>query len=240
MAAASAPAWRERLEQPVERATELTRRTLAWFPVRVWRQLLPHNGFLLAAGVSYQALFAIFAAIYLAFAIAGMVVADPGLADREPDRPDQHVHPGADQRHGAITPDAVREITGSSASLFGLTGSVALVALIWTAIGWVTYSRCAVRDLFALPKEPRPYVLMKARDLLAAVVFAFALLVGAALGWAATVALDTVFRLFGWSIDSFWYNSAARRRPCWSPSLWMPVHWPRSSASSPAHRSAGA
>ena len=32
---------------------------MAWFPVRVWRHFLIHNGFLLAAGVSYQALFAI-------------------------------------------------------------------------------------------------------------------------------------------------------------------------------------
>ena len=40
--------------------------------MRVWRHFLLHNGFLLAAGVSYQALFAIFAAIYVAFAIAGL------------------------------------------------------------------------------------------------------------------------------------------------------------------------
>lgn len=45
---------------------------MAWFPVRVWRHFLIHNGFLLAAGVSYQALFASFAAIYVAFAIAGL------------------------------------------------------------------------------------------------------------------------------------------------------------------------
>ena len=61
-----------RLDAAVERATALTQRTLGLFPVRVWRHFLQHNGFLLAAGVSYQALFAIFAAIYLAFAIAGL------------------------------------------------------------------------------------------------------------------------------------------------------------------------
>ena len=210
-AAASAPAWRERFEEPVERATELTRRTLAWFPVRVWRHFLAHNGFLLAAGVSYQALFAIFAAIYVAFAIAGIVV---GTSDDFTDNLIALINtyiPGLISDERARSPRRrCATIAATSTSLFGLTGSVALVALIWTAIGWVTYSRYAVRDLFALPKEPRPYVLMKARDLLAAVVFALALLVGAALGWAATVALDTVFRLFGWSIDSFWYNSAAR------------------------------
>ena len=63
---------RERFDQPISSATAITQRTLAWFPVRVWRHFLQHNGFLLAAGVSYQALFATFAAIYVAFAITGL------------------------------------------------------------------------------------------------------------------------------------------------------------------------
>ena len=63
---------RQRFDEPLSRATAITQRTLAWFPVRVWRHFLQHNGFLLAAGVSYQALFATFAAIYVAFAITGL------------------------------------------------------------------------------------------------------------------------------------------------------------------------
>lgn len=63
---------RERFEEPIARATELTKKTLAWFPVRVWRHFLQHNGFLLAASISYQALFAIFAVIYVAFAAVGV------------------------------------------------------------------------------------------------------------------------------------------------------------------------
>ncbi len=57
---------RERFDEPIERATEITRRTLAWFPIRVWRHFLQHNGFLLAAAISYQSLFAIFAVLYTA------------------------------------------------------------------------------------------------------------------------------------------------------------------------------
>ncbi|HWI29885.1 MAG TPA: YihY/virulence factor BrkB family protein [Microbacterium sp.] len=206
----AAPAWRERFEEPVERATELTRRTLAWFPVRVWRHFLAHNGFLLAAGVSYQALFAIFAAIYLAFAIAGIAVgSSDALTQNLIDVINAYI-PGLIADGGAITPKQIESITATSASLFGFTGSVALVALIWTAIGWVTYSRYAVRDIFGLPKEPRPYVLMKARDLLAAVIFGLALLLGAALGGLSTWALDSFFALLGLEVDSFWYESVGR------------------------------
>ena len=99
---------------------ELTRRTLAWFPVRVWRHFLAHNGFLLAAGVSYQALFAIFAAIYVAFAIAGLVVGHSDALTENLIDLINTLHPGPDQRDGAITPDAGRQITATSTSLFGL------------------------------------------------------------------------------------------------------------------------
>ena len=64
--------FRERFDAPIQRATHITKATLAWFPIRVWRHFLINNGFLLGAGISYQALFAIFAAIYVAFAITGL------------------------------------------------------------------------------------------------------------------------------------------------------------------------
>jgi hypothetical protein len=67
---AVAPAGR--LDEPIERATEITRKTLGWFPIRVWRHFLRANGFLLAAAISYQSLFAIFAVIYFGFAIVGI------------------------------------------------------------------------------------------------------------------------------------------------------------------------
>ena len=81
-----------RVDAAVERATALTQRTLALFPVRVWRHFLQHNGFLLAAGVSYQALFAIFAAIYLAFADHRAVARRQRRGRRRRDRHHQQLH----------------------------------------------------------------------------------------------------------------------------------------------------
>ena len=60
----------ELLRQQAERVTG---GVMATFPVRVWRHFLIHNGFVLAAGVSYQALFTIFAALYLGFAVVGII-----------------------------------------------------------------------------------------------------------------------------------------------------------------------
>ena len=46
------------------RIASVTRWARGLFPVRVWLHFLDRNGFLLAAGMSYQALFAVFAAAY--------------------------------------------------------------------------------------------------------------------------------------------------------------------------------
>ena len=192
---------RVRFDAPISRATRLTKQTLAWFPVRVWRHFLLHNGFLLAAGVSYQALFACFAAIYVAFAIAGLWLG--GSADAVNwviDLINGYI-PGLIAEEGGIaTPEQVQAIASQNTGVLGWTGVIALGALIWTAIGWVTYCRRAVRDIFGLPPDRRSYVLLKARDLVAATLFGIALVAGAALASIGTYALDAILSLFGFGV----------------------------------------
>ena len=133
-----------RLDAAVERATALTQRTLGLFPVRVWRHFLQHNGFLLAAGVSYQALFAIFAAIYLAFAIAGLWLGGSTEAvDGMIDIINSYIPNLIQDEGGVFTPQQVQEIAASTTGLLSITGLIALGTVIWTAIGWVTFSRRA-------------------------------------------------------------------------------------------------
>lgn len=204
----------ERFDQPIQRATEITRKTMGWFPVRVWRHFLQHNGFLLAAGVSYQALFAIFAAIYVAFAIAGLWLgASPEAIDALIGVINSYI-PGLvspdNSSSGLFTKDQVTEIATGSAGLLGITGLIALGTLVWTAIGFVTYSRMAVRDIFGLPKDSRSYVLLKARDLLAAVVFGVALIVGSAASGIGTWALGLLFDLLGASEHTELYQLSLR------------------------------
>ena len=47
---ATQESFRDRFDEPIQRATKLTHATLAWFPIRVWRHFLINNGFLLGAG----------------------------------------------------------------------------------------------------------------------------------------------------------------------------------------------
>ncbi|MDZ8201518.1 YihY/virulence factor BrkB family protein [Microbacterium sp. SSW1-59] len=205
-------ALRERFEQPIDRATTLTRKTLAWFPVRVWRHFLQHNGFLLAAGVSYQALFAIFATIYVAFAVAGLWLGGSPEAIQALITAINSYIPGliSDDGEGLFTTQQVTEIATSSTGVLGVTGIVALVTLIWTAIGFITFARRAVRDIFGIPPDRRSYVLLKARDLLASAIFGAALLVGSGLGFVGTWALGLLFDLLGWPTTSTIYNALGR------------------------------
>jgi membrane protein len=202
---------RVRFDQPISRATRITRATMAWFPVRVWRHFLFHNGFLLAAGVSYQALFASFAAIYVAFAIAGLWLGGSEDAVAWVIHLINSYIPGLiSDSGGVVTPDEVQAIASQNSGVLGWTGVIALGALIWTAIGFVTYARRAVRDIFGLPPDRRSYFLLKARDLLAATIFGIALVVGAALGSIGTWALNAIVSLIGFNIADGWINAGVR------------------------------
>jgi membrane protein len=201
---------RVRFDEPIQAATKLTRATLGWFPIRVWRHFLRNYGFLLAAGISYQALFAIFAAIYVAFAITGLWLGgNPDAVNAMIDVVNSYV-PGLIGEHGVITDAEVQQVASTMTGAFGITGIIALGTVIWTAIGWVTYSRRGVRDIFGIPPDRRSYVLLKAGDLLAALIFGVALIVGAALSSISSWALAWVFSLFGIDTGSGLLNSTVR------------------------------
>ncbi|WP_298743421.1 YihY/virulence factor BrkB family protein [uncultured Microbacterium sp.] len=204
---------RGRWDEPIERATELTRKTLAWFPIRVWRHFLQHNGFLLAAAISYQSLFAIFAVIYFGGAVVGVWLGGseqaiagliaiinsyiPGLI-------------GSADHPGLIRAEDVAAIAYSSTGVLAITGAVAFVVAVWTAIGFVTFTRRAVRDTFGLSFDRRNYLLLKARDLLAALMFGVSLVIGAVLAWVSSGAVELLFELFGLAGASGWVSLVSR------------------------------
>lgn len=199
------------LSAAVARASEITERTLAAFPVRVWRHFLQNNGFLLAAGVSYQALFAIFAAIYLTFAIVGLWLGGSSDAVDALIAMVNGYIPGLISDHGGLaTPEQVKAIARSTTGVLSITGTIALGAVIWTAIGWVTFSRRAVRDIFGLPPDRRSYVLLKARDLLAALLFGIALIAGSLLSSTSAAILSWLLALLGWDGGSSGVNLSIR------------------------------
>ena len=120
---ATQESFRERFDQPIQTATKLTKATMAWFPVRVWRHFLIHNGFLLGAGISYQALFAIFAAIYVAFAITGLWLGGNEDAVNAMIALINSYIPGLIGDNGVITTEEVQQIASSTSGVLGVTGT---------------------------------------------------------------------------------------------------------------------
>lgn len=198
----------------IARATETAQKVMGWFPVRVWQRFTARNGQILAAGASYQALFAIFAALYVAFAILGLWLggneqAINGLIDLINGYLPGVIGTSAGDG-GIITAEQVTEVARGSAATLSITGAVALVIVFWTAVSWIGSVRTAVRDIFGLRAEVGNPILLQLRDLGAALGFAALLGIGAVLGWAGTAALDFVFALFHWPTDSFWFNLLGR------------------------------
>jgi len=195
---------RQRFEPQIHTVTTITEKTMALFPVRVWRLFLARNGFLLSAGMSYQALFAIFAAVYVVFAVAGIwLTGNPETLDAFITLLNAYA-PGLVGENGLISTEDLTQIATTSTSLFGLTGAVALVGLVWTAIDWITYSRLAVRSIFGLPKDMSAYVLLKGRDFLVGLGFGTILLVATFLSVAATSFFGWLTGLMGLPADSGW------------------------------------
>ena len=168
-------------------------------PVRVIVHYTARRGPILSAGLSYQAIFSVFAAVFAGFSAAGLVLGGnfelreglfdvistsvPGLLDRG--------------EGGAIDPDDL-----FAGAALGWAGLLALLVALATAIGWLASARDAVRDIAELAAPPTNFLLLRLRDLGLAVAFGVALILSAALSIGSTTALAWVLDSLGVDEDS--------------------------------------
>ena len=161
--------------------------------VRVLQQYNERRGPLLAAGLSYHSIFAVFAAIWVGFAIAGIVIqANPELRDALLDLISRSVPGLIGDGNGAVNRDRLLE-----AGILGWTGAIAAVGLLFTALGWLASGRDAVRTMFGLPSTATHFLLQKLRDLGLALGFGAIMLLSAALSVFSTAALGAALDFLG-------------------------------------------
>jgi membrane protein len=170
----------------------------------VLTHLSDRDGNLLASGMSYQSIFAVFAAVWVLFSIAGLVLGSNQVLTQALIHSINAAVPGLIGAKGAIDP---KSLLNSGA--LSWTGLVALVGLLWTAIGWMSYTREAVRLIFDLGKDTRNFIVQKGTDLGLALAFGILLIASAALTVASGAALDFVFSLFGIGTHSAWATITA-------------------------------
>ncbi|HEY4267785.1 MAG TPA: YhjD/YihY/BrkB family envelope integrity protein, partial [Galbitalea sp.] len=140
---------------------------IAWvkqlFPVRVFQNYSSVQGPLLASGLAFQAIFAVFAALWVGFSIAGLVIAGNHQLQQPVIDLLSNAVPGlikTSDGNGAIDPKMLL-----NATVISWTAAVALVGVLVTALGWLASARTAIRIIFGLPQSTTNFVILKLKDL---------------------------------------------------------------------------
>ena len=154
------------------------KKRLAWartlLPYRVYKSYSAAGGNLLAAGMSFQAVFATFAAVWIGFSLTGIFLSDkPEIRNAVIAFINAQV-PDLIRTGGAIDPKVLESTTS-----FGWTGGLAVVVVLYTAINWLNYVRTAVRTIFYLPQTTVNYLLLKVYDLVLALIYVVFVLLSA-------------------------------------------------------------
>lgn len=175
-------------------------------PMRVFSSFNGNRGNLLAAGMSYQSLFAIFAALWLVFSVAGIwLTSNPDLLHALIDVINRAA-PGLIGQNGAVSEDALVRISGT----LGWTGIIAAVGLLFTAVGWLDSTRQAVRSMFELGDDPTNFVLQKLRDLGLAFGFGILLVIAALASLVSASAVTGVLQFFGVQSQTLWAQASVQ------------------------------
>lgn len=150
-------------------------------PFRTFSHFTDAGGPVLAGGMSYQALFAVFAGVFVGFGVFGIVLQSrPELLNSVVQQINAFV-PGllgdGDSDDSAVAVDSLFKNRGLS-----WTSVAASASLIWVAVNWFTGTRRSIRLIFGMEvKEYRNAVLLKVRDFVLALGFSVAILLSAAL-----------------------------------------------------------
>ncbi|MGN6126721.1 MAG: YihY/virulence factor BrkB family protein [Humibacter sp.] len=197
---------RDRLRGPVRQVSRWWQWVTRLKPYRVWIQFSYNDGNLRTAGMSYQSLFAIFAALWVGFSVAGVWLTTNSSVMNQLVRIINDAIPGLiatdDGQPGVVSEDALRSLS----TTFGWTSIIAVVGLLWTAIAWLYYTRQAVRAMFDLERDDRNYALQKVTDLGLSILFGVLLVASAVVTVVTTEALTSFLDFIGVKSDAFGTN----------------------------------
>jgi membrane protein len=192
----------------VKRVTDLVARVQKLKPVRVFQNYASRRGPILASGLAYSALFSIFAAIWVLFSIAGLVLAgNQDLQDQLVDGLNSAV-PGlidTGDGSGAVNPDDLLKTQS-----FQLSGIIALAGGLVTALGFRASARDGIREIYGLPAAAENFAIMKLKDLAFLLGFVIVIVVSTALSVVGTAATGFLLGLIGVDADSATGNIAGR------------------------------
>ena len=174
----------------------LVQRVLAWRPVRVFFHYSNDNGPLIASGMTYQAIFALFASLWFLFSVAGFVIKGNTALQNQLFSTLNSFIPNlikySGNPLGAI--DALQILNSTALSW---SGTISLIGVLFTAVGFLATLRTAIRIMFDLPNLTTNFVIQKVKDLGLAIAFGAVVLLTAVISLISNTLLDTVLSLLG-------------------------------------------
>ncbi|PFG31964.1 YihY/virulence factor BrkB family protein [Paramicrobacterium agarici] len=187
------------LIKPADTVTRIGTRLSRNRLYRVVQHYLWEDGNLMAAGMTFYAVFAVFAGLSVGFSITGVWLSGNEELSASLIEIINTAVPDLIGGEGhLIDPEQLFNI-----SLYGWFGAVALIGLSWTATGWMFYTRQAVRAIFQVPRDPRNFFVKKLWDLGMAFGIGLLLIVSAAISIVGTQLLVWFDELLGLGPDSF-------------------------------------
>lgn len=171
------------LEQLIERVQTLNK---LWQGTRVARALRRYglaNGPLLCGGITYTAVFSLFAAIALGFTMLVRVLGDNDELKKQVIESVNTAVPGliaTDGQTGILPVDKLVLSTGMN-----ITSIIAIAVLLWTVISAIEAVRTSVRTMFSLPPNGGKQFSDKLRSLASFVCVVLGVLVSSIAGIAA-------------------------------------------------------
>jgi membrane protein len=170
-------------------------------PFRSFFHFTDVGGSVLAAGMSYQAVFAVFAALWIGFSVFGIVLRGrPELLESLIEQLNLFV-PGL---VGTGDGGAVQLAMLLQSRTLDWSSAIAGAALVYVAVTWFTGTRRAIRIIFGLEvRQYRNVVLLKLRDLVLALGFLLAIIVSAALTVFSSNLTDLLVSWFGGDPDGW-------------------------------------
>lgn len=153
--------------------------------------------------MSYQALFAVFAGLWVGFGAFGVwLTSRPDLLHSLIEQINTFV-PGLIGEDGLVKSSVLLE-----ARVFDWMSAIAAASLLWVVMNWFTGTRRAIRIIFGLDvKQYRNAMLLKLRDFSLAIVFGLMILVSAALTVLSSNVTDVLFDALGWDSKNWLLGS---------------------------------
>ena len=182
---------------------ETVQRTRVW---RTFSHFIDVGGPVLSGGMSYQALFAVFAGLLVGLGIFGMVLRNQEeLLDTIVVQLNLFIPGLIGNEHSAIPMSTVHDMLDRP--WFGWTSIVGGATLVWIAVNWFTGTRRSIRIIFGLEvKQYRNPIVLKARDFVLAISFFLAIIISGVLTVVSSNITDLVLSWFGANPDNWFFG----------------------------------